>query len=108
MAHVQDYISSKDQVHNIYVVTALPDNGENLAGFATTPDAVVVGMAYHVPQGEIPYSTSQQVTDQQTGLTLGYREWGSPELATSKRVIDVLYGKGVGNNAALIRIVDAP
>lgn len=46
-------------------------------------------------------------TDPQTGLTLEYRAWGDADSDTSKEIIECNYGFGVGESAALKRIVSA-
>lgn len=91
-----------------YVVTNLPANGELLQGFACNPDAILLGMAYHRPQDEIPYTAKQMLKDEQTGLVLGFRQWGDWSKASVVRVLDVLMGKAVGNASAIVRIKSTP
>ena len=43
--------------------------------------------------------------DPQTGLTLEYRAWGDADTDASKEIIECNYGFGVGEKAALKRIV---
>lgn len=87
-----------------YVVTNLASNSENIQGFACSPDAMLVGMAYHRPQDEIPYTEKQVMKDNVTGLVIGFRQWGDWTLAKVNRVVDTLFGTAVGNPTAAIRI----
>jgi hypothetical protein len=40
-------------------------------------------------------------------LTLEYRRWGDPDIDTAKQVIECNYGFGLGEEAALKRIVSS-
>lgn len=94
----------------VYMVSNLPANGsEVVQGFATAgAQGIGCAMAYHKPQDGIPYNAVEQVTDQVTGLTLGYREWGAPATTLVNRVLDVLYGDAVLDPYAVIRIKTTP
>lgn len=92
-----------------YVVTNLPANAsEDIVGFACNPDAILVGMAYHAPQSGVAYTAATRITDQATGLVLGYREWPEQAYAKVSRIVDCLFGHAVGNPWALIRIKGTP
>lgn len=71
-------------------------------GIAVSPNAICLANAYHAPQDSgTAYIEASQVVDEQTGLTLGYREYYDPKLATKVRAFDVLGGAAVGNANAL-------
>lgn len=88
----------------------IPANAENLVGFICHPSAMLVGMAPIVPEPRVMSKLSryEQMTDDETGLTLEYREWGDPDLDTGKETLECNYGFAVGEAAALKRIEDTP
>ena len=85
----------------------LPDNGEKLQGFIVYPSAIMVALAPIAPTANVmkQLSTYTTYTDPQTGLTLEYRAWGDADTDASKEIIECNYGFGVGEKAALKRIV---
>ncbi len=87
----------------------LPENGEHLQGFVVYPSAIMVALAPIRPTENVmkQLSTYTTYTDPQTGLTLEYRAWGDADSDTSKEIIECNYGFGVGESAALKRIVSA-
>lgn len=92
---------------DIYESTLIPANGENLVGVACHPDGILFAGRYLAPQPGHNYANAQAVTDPQTGITLGFREWYDNDTGTMKRVLEVLYGYQVGNTSALKRLVSA-
>jgi hypothetical protein len=75
------------------------------AGFAVNPNAILFGNAYHAPQDfGSQYSAVNQLTDDKTGLTIGFRQYYDPSKATNVRVFDCLFGAGVGDSTALYHI----
>ena len=87
----------------------LLENGEHLQGFVVYPSAIMVALAPIRPTENVmkQLSTYTTYTDPQTGLTLEYRAWGDADSDTSKEIIECNYGFGVGESAALKRIVSA-
>ena len=88
---------------NPYKVSfALPNSD---TGIAVNPNAILIANGYHSPtdQGS-QYMAADQIVVEGTGLTIGFRQFYVPLLATSYRVFDVLGGAGVGNSNALIHI----
>lgn len=85
----------------------LPDNGEYLQGFIVYPSAILVALSPITPTANVmkQLSTYTTYTDPQTGLTLEYRAWGDADTDASKEIIECNYGFGVGEKAALKRIV---
>jgi hypothetical protein len=81
------------------VTIALPNSA---TGFACNPNGLLIANAYHAPtDGGTQYIDASQIVDEKTGLTIGFRQFYDPTLATSYRVFDVLGGCGVGNSNAV-------
>lgn len=87
---------------DVYETDCVPDNGENLAGFAAHSSAVAVAMRYLQPIAN--YDEAGAVTDPVTGLTFGYLRY--TDTASNKVLItlECLYGYEVVRSAALQRI----
>ena len=83
---------------------SIPDNGENLVGFACFPSALLVAFAPIPPakEGSVDYDTS---VDEETGLVIEFREWFDEDDDILKTVLEVNYGYAVGEAEALKRIV---
>jgi hypothetical protein len=84
----------------------LPDNGQDLAGFACTPDALVI--ATRIPDDPGQGQSNCQitvVTDEDSGLSLQVREWYNADLGQFRRTYTLMYGVAKGNASALVRIV---
>lgn len=86
--------------------TLIPANGENLVGFAAHPDAIYVAMRYLEPQANHNYYRVEKLTNE-SGMTLGYREWYDNDTGTGKVVIEALWGRLLGNGNAIKRMVSA-
>jgi hypothetical protein len=84
----------------------IPSNGENLTGMVVYRSAILVGFSPIEPVAEVMSKLNRYevVTDEITGLTLEYREWGDPDTDTAKRTIECNYGYAKGEVAALQRI----
>ena len=106
-----DQVIRTGQLPNVFgfdyaMSPAVPDNGENLVGFATYMSAILVAFSPIEP----PASVRQQmvdyriVTDPATGISFEYRQWGSPDFDTDKRVIECNYGFAKGEAKALLPI----
>ncbi|EIQ01625.1 hypothetical protein OpiT1DRAFT_00197 [Opitutaceae bacterium TAV1] len=83
----------------------IPDNGENLVGFAVHPSAMGVAMRYLAPQEGHTYFDARPLTDPETGITVGFRDWYDNDTGTRKQVFEALWGKEVIEPAALMRLV---
>ena len=85
----------------------LPANGGNLVGFAGIRTAL--GFATRLPddpgQGQSNINIST-VTDEESGISLQVREWYEPTPAEFRRSYTLMFGVGVGQSAALQRLVD--
>lgn len=88
---------------------AVPDNGENLVGFAAYMSAILVGFS---PIAPAPSVRAQMVdyrvvTDPPTQISFEYRQWGDPDFDTDKRVIECNYGYNYGEKSALLPVRSA-
>jgi hypothetical protein len=90
-------------------VPNFPSNGENLRGITATPFGILVANCPVSPTEEVKtlLSDYRVVTDPQTGLTLTYRAWGSPDFDLAKRIIEFSYGYAKGDPLQLKRITDS-
>lgn len=87
---------------NLYETDCVPDNSENLAGFAVHPSAVAVAMRYLQPVAN--YDEAGAVTDPVTGLTFGYLRYTEASSNKLYITLECLYGFSVLRPAALKRI----
>lgn len=85
--------------------TAKVDAYGTSVGFALHPNGILVGMAYHSPQDELPYTEKQMIKDEKSGLVLGWRVFPDMAKATVYRAVDCLFGKATGdpNGVVIIR-----
>jgi len=88
-------------------VTAGPDL--NLAGFIAYPSAILIATAPIMPGPATMklLASYEQVTDDQTGLTFSYQYFGDVKGSQDGEIIECTYGSGLGELAALKRIVTA-
>jgi len=100
-------IPSLSTFQKIFKAVMLPNNSENLAGFALHPDALLVAMRYHAPGSNHDYNIAEPMINEQTGVVAGYRNWYSKDAGEDRNVLEVVMGTGVGNPNALKRIVTA-
>lgn len=88
----------------------IPANAQNLVGFAAYMSAILFASSPIEPSEDVKHQLTdyQVVTDPDgTGISFEYRQWGDPFKDTSNRVIECNYGYGVGEAAALKRMVSA-
>jgi hypothetical protein len=86
---------------------AIPGNGENLVGFACFRSALLVGFSPIAPADEGKVVDYRVVTDEETGISIEYRKWFSPDDDKVKEVIETNYGRAVGEKLALKRMKSA-
>lgn len=88
---------------NPYKVSfTLPNND---TGFAVNPNSILIANGYHAPTDQgTQYIAAEQLVEENSGVTIGFRQFYLPQFGTSYRVFDVLGGAGVGNANALIHI----
>jgi hypothetical protein len=91
----------------VHKTSLIPGNSENLVGFAAHPDAILCAMRYLAPQAGHGYANAQPLTDADTGVTIGFREWYDNDTGTMKRVLECVYGYRKGNALGIKRIESA-
>jgi len=81
----------------------------NLIGFACYPSAILVATAPIMPApGELKLMVSYDlITDPQIGLTFEYKYFGVPQQSADYEIIECNYGSGLGELAALKRLVSS-
>jgi hypothetical protein len=90
---------------DVFESNLIPDNDEDLTGFAAHPSGLAIAMRYLQPQSGNTYSAAFPLTDEATGITIGVRE-GYDNLTGEKyRIWEAVYGYEAGNEDAIKRIV---
>lgn len=92
-------------IKSVYETNSIPANSEALNGFYTHPSAMAVAMRYLEPLNTSEYISARRVSDPDTGIVMGYREFYSPDTGTQTAVLECVYGFAVGIPGNLIRIV---
>lgn len=90
-----------------YRSSLVPANAQNLVGFAAYPSALVTAMRYLQPSGRSQDGVYRPVADENTGITLGYREFYDNDKGEVVAVLECFYGFALGEASALKRIVSA-
>jgi hypothetical protein len=90
----------------LYESTYIPTNSQGLKGMAVHPNAMAVGMRYLDPGRAHNYFEAYPITDEATGITLGFRRWYDNDTGTEKAVMECLFGKSVLDNKGIVRIQD--
>lgn len=87
----------------------IPDNSENLKGFASFVSAILVGVAPVDPAPGVRHllRAYEVVTDPDTGISFSYRYGGNAQMDRDESVIEVAYGYAAGEAKALKRIVSS-
>ena len=86
----------------------LPDNGENLVGFAGVPSCLA--LATRIPDDPgVDFNNVRLsiVTEPQTGISIQVREWYNADAGAYRRTYTLMYGVAAGQANALERIVSA-
>jgi hypothetical protein len=85
----------------------LPDNGENLIGFAAFASGILSAFAPIDPAPGVRAQliAYEVVTDPASGVSLNYRHWGVAMDDRDYEVIECAYGYAAGVSAAIKRIV---
>lgn len=92
---------------SIFQSIVIPDNAENLIGFAVNSEAIGVAFRPVNPDASADKVMRYEVYTDESGMTIAFKEWYDPNFKKTKRVLEVNYGKCVGNPAALVRCVSA-
>lgn len=87
----------------------VPSNSENLVGFISMPSAILIATAPIEPAPGVRnlLVSYELVMDPDTGIGFSYRHGGNDILDRDYHVIEVAYGKAVGEVAALERLTSA-
>lgn len=90
-------------------MAGLPANGENLIGFMAHASAILAAFAPVAPAPGVRDSLKAYdvLTDPETGISLNYRHWGSPDADVDRQVIECAYGYALGEVSALKRLTSA-
>lgn len=88
---------------DLHETLILPDNGENLVGFAAHPSGMAVAMRYLTPVAN--YDEAGAVTDPETGLTFGYLRYSEVQSNRVFVTVECLYGFKVAQADGIKRIV---
>jgi hypothetical protein len=90
---------------DIYETTIMPDNGENLVGFAAHPRGLAVAMRYLQPISAESYLEAGPVIDPATGITLGYRRYYDTDSGKMVAAFECVYGYKAALPGGIKRIV---
>ena len=74
-------------------------------GFLAHPSALAVAMRYLEPLNNKEYISTRKISDPETGIVMGYREFYEPDKGKQTAVLEVVYGFAVGRGEGLVRIV---
>jgi hypothetical protein len=88
---------------DVFPSTILPDNGEDLVGFAAHPSGMAIAMRYLVPVAE--YDEAGAVTDPETGLTFGYLRYTETSSNRIFVTVECLYGFRAAMSQGIRRLV---
>jgi hypothetical protein len=79
--------------------------GSNPQAFFVSKNAIAFANGVIAPQNNIPYSSYKVITDEKSGLTFSYKEWGDPKYGITYRVIDCLFGYAKNDATGLIHVL---
>jgi hypothetical protein len=91
-------------IKDIYESNSIPGNGDDIKGFYCHPSSLAVAMRYLEPSNTQEYISARRLTDDATGIVMGYREFYEPSTGTQTAVLECVFGKTVGLADNLIRI----
>lgn len=92
---------------DVYETTILPQNAENLVGFAAHPRGLAVAMRYLQPIAAEAYLEAGPVSDAATGITLGYRKYYDTDSGKLIAAFECVYGFRKAIAAGIKRITSA-
>jgi hypothetical protein len=101
----QGVIPALGTFENIFESTVIPANAENLLGFAVNTEAIGVAFRAIQPDATAQMVMNYQVFSNESGMTIAFKEWYDTKFKTTRRVLEVNYGKCVGNPDGIKRIV---
>jgi len=94
-------------IPSIYETNSVPANGENLEGFVAHPAGLAVAMRYLEPSNSQEYISARVVSDPETGMVMGYREFYDPKAGVQTAVLECVYGFKTGRPEGIIRLKSA-
>ncbi len=77
-----------------------------IPGFVAHPDAIAVGSAVFKPASPKPYDSVQEIVEPETGLTMTLVEYPDGASGDLSYTVNCLVAAGVGNEKALLRLVE--
>ena len=88
---------------------AIPGNGMNLVGMATYMSAILAAFSPIEPPKSVRdvMTRYEIVTDDESEISIEYRQWGQPQSDTDYHVLECNYGYAVGEQTAIKPIVSA-
>jgi hypothetical protein len=92
---------------DVFESNIIPGNSENLIGFAVHPSAMAIAIRTLAPQAPSEYLETRVVTDEASGIGLGYRRHYSPAKGTHYCTFEAIYGAVAAVPAGLARLVTA-
>jgi len=81
---------------DLYESNVIPTNGVTLFGFGVHPDSMAVAMRYLEPQAPGEYLQVASATDDQSGITLGYRRHFNPGTGKHYASFECVFGFAAG------------
>lgn len=92
---------------DIFHTPRLPHNSQNLTGFACLPSAILFATSPIMPGPGVRRQLVSYdiIMDPDLGIGFEYRYWGSADQDEEREVVEVNYGRAVGEAAALKRVV---
>lgn len=96
----------------VYESNSIPSNNptaggtdENLVGLLAHPCGLAVAMRYLEPANTQEYISAKRVSDDETGMVMGYREFYDPQKGIHTAVLECVYGYAVGRAEGIVRLV---
>lgn len=93
---------------DLYELNNLFTSGASVMGFACHPNAIAIAMRYLAPQSGNTYEAAGPVTDPETGLTLGLRQFYDNATGTRYIAMEANYGyaRGLSTGGRVIKRTD--
>jgi hypothetical protein len=85
----------------------LPTNGENLIGFVAAPQAIAGAIRYLRPFSTEGLADFGMVSDEQTGVTLGFRVIPEQLAGKTHYITEALFGASKVDGKAIVRLLAA-
>jgi len=86
---------------SVHETNVLPINGISLVGLLVHPDALAVAVRSLQPQRPEAYDKFEVLTDDESGISMGYREYFEPATGKLYSAMECLFGSAVGLSLGL-------